>query len=99
MGLLKDKTRRPGKLDGSAPHIEFGRVYRDRITGFEGTCTGYTSYISGCDQVLLQPQWNPENKEASTGRWLDDDRCIDVESEQQVATESGRGADMPAPIR
>lgn len=94
---VRDRTRRAGKVDGEAPAVEFGKVYKDRITGFEGTCTGYTSYISGCDQVLLQPVFNAE-KEIS-GRWLDDDRLIDVEAEEQVQRESTRGADIPAPIR
>lgn len=98
MNDLRNRTRRAGKVEGDAPSVEFGKVYRDRITGFEGTCTGYTSYISGCDQVLLQPQFNPEKPELC-GRWYDDDRLIDVEAEQRVARESDRGSDVPAPIR
>ena len=83
-----------------APTIEFGREYRDHITGFTGKCTGKVQYISGCDQVLLQP---PVNKDGDTrkGEWFDDERRIDVEAEQRVERTSRTGGppDVPAPIR
>lgn len=95
---LKEKTRKAGKVDGQAPEVEFERAYRDRITGFEGKCTGFVSYISGCDQVLLHAGLDKEGK-LQEGQWFDDDRLIDVEHEQIVARSSSRGADMPAPVR
>lgn len=91
------KTRKAGKVAGQAPEIVFGKVYRDDITGFEGKATGFCSYISGCDQVLLQPPYNLEHK--TEGRWFDDDRLIDVAAEAKVASKATRGADIPAPIR
>ena len=92
---LKDKTRKAGRVDGQAPEIEFEKVYRDRITGFEGKCTGFCSYISGCDQVLLVPGLDKDGKH-QTGLWFDDDRLIDVEAEQRVQRTSSRGGPQEA---
>ena len=36
--------------------IEFGRTYRDMVTGFEGVCTGMIEWISGCKQYILSPR-------------------------------------------
>ena len=58
------------------PSLEFGLVYYDRISGFEGACTGKASYISGCDQVLLTPTID-ENGGYREGVWFDDDRLIE----------------------
>jgi hypothetical protein len=96
---LKDKTRKAGKLDSStAPDIEFERLYRDRISGFKGKCTGFASYVSGCDQVLLVPQVGSDGK-ADGGGWYDDERLIDVEAEQAVKRTSRRGGPQQAPSR
>ena len=59
---LKKKTRKAGKRDGEAPKVKFGRLYRDYITGFEGCCVGFTSFISGCDQVLIVPKVDKDGK-------------------------------------
>jgi hypothetical protein len=87
---LRDRTRKAGKVDGQAPEIEFEREYRDRITGFTGKCTGFTSYISGCDQVLIVPPVDKDGK-LSPGLWFDDDRLIDVELEQKAKRSSSKG--------
>jgi hypothetical protein len=82
----------------AAPGIEFGKKYRDDITGFVGTCTGKCSYISGCDQVLLVPPVDKDGKRVG-GEWFDDDRLIDIEAEQRVARTSTKGgpqADAPS---
>jgi hypothetical protein len=95
---VREKTRKAGKVDGQAPEVEFEKVYRDRITGFEGKCTGFVSYISGCDQVLLHAGLDKDGK-LQAGQWFDDDRLIDVEAEKRVASKASRGADTPAPVR
>lgn len=91
------KMRQP-KYD--APEIAFEREYRDRITGFVGICTGFCRYVSGCDQVLLQPKVGPDNKKAE-GVWFDDERLIDVEREASVRRTSRRGGpqESEAPVR
>jgi hypothetical protein len=94
-GLADTMPTRPAQ---GAPEIEFEREYRDRITGFVGKCTGFCRYISGCDQVLLQPSIDKDGKRQE-GIWLDDERLIDVETDEPVERTSTRGADTPAPVR
>ena len=72
------------------PQIEFDKKYKDRITGFTGTCTGIVHYISGCDQALLLPTVGEDGKFVS-GQWFDDERLIDVESGERVARISRKG--------
>lgn len=98
MGGLKDKMPKGGKRAGRAPAVEFGRLYEDDITGFRGKCTGFVRYISGCDQVLLQPGLDKDGK-LQKGEWYDDDRLIDVEVQERVERTSRRGSDAPAPVR
>ncbi|MGP8240268.1 MAG: hypothetical protein ACLQQB_00655 [Solirubrobacteraceae bacterium] len=95
---LKDKARKGGKRDGEAPKIKFGRLYRDYITGFEGRCTGFASFISGCDQVLIVPRVDKDGKHQH-GHWFDDDRLIDVKLDQKVERTSTRGGPQYAPSR
>ena len=79
-------------------NVEFGKVYRDRITGFEGKCIGVCSYISGCDQVLIVPVVDKDGKLVE-GAWFDDERLIDVEAEVAVERSSLKGGPQPAPAR
>jgi hypothetical protein len=95
---LKDRTRKAGKRDGQAPDVEFGRLYRDYVTGFEGKATGFCSYISGCDQVSLSPGLDKDGK-WQEGRWFDDDRLIDVKAEKAVKRTSRKGGPQQAPSR
>lgn len=78
------------------PKIEFGKKYRDRITGFEGTCTGKSQFISGCDQILLVPPVD-EKGGYRRGEWFDDERLIDVELEMRVERTSRRGGPQQTP--
>jgi hypothetical protein len=80
------------------PIIEFGEVYRDRISGFQGTCTGKSSFISGCDQVLLTPTVGSDGG-FKEGNWFDDERLIDVQTEQPVQRTSRKGGPMLTPSR
>ena len=83
------KLRKP---DG----IEFGKVYRDRITGFTGTCTGWATYISGCDQVSIVPPVKADGT-YSDGMWFDDERLIEVETEKPVERTSRKGGPQSSP--
>jgi hypothetical protein len=42
--------------------IELGQKYKDRITGFEGTATSRTVYVSGCVHIGLQPSVDKDGK-------------------------------------
>jgi hypothetical protein len=84
--------------------IELGIVAKDKITGFQGTVTGHTRYISGCNQVLLQPNADKDGKYVE-GRWIDEDRLEQIGSTKITLTPSlaghtaTKGFDAPAPVR
>jgi hypothetical protein len=53
--------------------IEFGDKVKERISGFTGIVTGYATYITGCNKVLID-----SNKVSPGGdvqqMWTDEDR-------------------------
>jgi len=56
--------------------LEIGKKYRDKITGFEGVCTGRVTYISGCNQALIAP---PAKDGAFVDvQWFDEQRLEGV---------------------
>lgn len=52
--------------------IKLGSKVRDKVTGFEGICTGRASYIYGCDQYNIVPQ--AEAGKISDTHWFDEGR-------------------------
>lgn len=42
--------------------IEFGKTYRDMVTGFEGICTGMIEWMYGCKQYILAPKTENSSK-------------------------------------
>lgn len=36
--------------------IELGQEVRDRITDFKGIAVGRTTYLQGCNRILVQPK-------------------------------------------
>lgn len=76
-----------------------GHTYRDSLTGFEGICTGYVQYVTGCNQMLLQPK-AAEDKKLPHSEWIDEQRCerLDV---ARVHLDNGEspGFDRAAPKR
>jgi hypothetical protein len=82
----------------------FGKRGTDKVTGFNGIIIGYTTYITGCDQYLLQPMCavNDDTKRPK-GEWIDAGRIeisetISVDP-KRVQSNEADGADIPAPIR
>jgi hypothetical protein len=52
--------------------LQLGQKAKDKISGIEGILTGRASYITGCDQYLIQPECiKGDYKE---GRWVDEGR-------------------------
>jgi hypothetical protein len=76
-----------------------GRRAKDIITGFQGTVVGRVTYISGCDQALLQPEVKDGKFEEA--RWFDVQRVQVDESSLPIALDNSKtpGPDVPAPIR
>jgi hypothetical protein len=75
----------------------FGDNVRDMITGFEGRCIGFTTYITGCNQVLLAPPVGDKG-EFRESHWFDEQRC-ELMPGAALKLENGTnpGADQPAP--
>jgi hypothetical protein len=81
--------------------VTVGQIARDKVTGFEGRVTGHASYITGCDQFLVQPKVD-EKGNLKDGRWFDEHR-LEVVDEQVLALTPSvpdrHGADLPAPVK
>lgn len=80
-----------------------GSVARDSITGFSGVVTGVCSYITGCDQALLQPEAKSDG-EFVESRWFDVTRLLCVKKRHESAriintaiANGPSGPDKPAP--
>lgn len=42
--------------------IKLGEEYKDSVTGFVGTATSRTEYLTGCVHIGLQPKVDKDNK-------------------------------------
>lgn len=70
--------------------MELGVKAKDKITGFTGIVTGKASYLTGCDQYLVQPKCK-EDGEMTDGRWFDEQRLEIVPDTQKAALDNSRG--------
>ena len=76
--------------------IELGSRVRDTITGFTGIVIARSDFLSGCNQVCVQPSCEKEN-ELNKPEWLDIER-IEKVSESEVEYRSRlSGADVHLP--
>lgn len=75
--------------------IKFGMKAHDLITGFSGTVTGRTEYISGCSQILLVPAIDKDGK-LSEGHWFDEQRVIADETSPSITLDNRK---TPGPDR
>ncbi len=60
-----------------------GYIVKDIVTGFQGTVTGVVSYLTGCDQFLIQPKIKSGN-EFIEARWFDENRIKRVGSKTKL---------------
>lgn len=65
----------------------FGDKAKDKITGFEGIVTGFTRFITGCDQYCLTPQGVDKEGKTVESKWFDENR-IEITAKQVVVIES-----------
>lgn len=71
----------------------------DSIENFRGIVVGTVQFISGCDQLLVQPPIGEDGKRI-TGYWIDIDRIkIIKRAVHQRAKVDRVGADGQAPIK
>lgn len=81
--------------------IKMGAMGRDRITGFEGRVIGRCEYISGCNQLLLAPEVDPNTKSMRESHWIDEQRIEPTGSGGVIALDNGStpGFDKAPPRR
>jgi hypothetical protein len=79
--------------------IKLGQKVKDTITGLSGLVTGRVEYITGCNQVLIQPPCKPDG-DFVDNRWVDEDR-LEVIDEAVFALPraTSNGPDKAAPRR
>ncbi len=72
--------------------IKLGSTCRDKITSFEGIATGKATYLTGCDQYLL----NPPSKDGALreSAWFDEQR-LEVLGHDVVELDNSRGFGAP----
>jgi hypothetical protein len=70
----------------------------DSITGFTGVVTGRIEYLSGCNQILVQPKSDAEN-EIKRSEWFDVERIILVEAQMVEISTRQAGFDKAPPDR
>ena len=87
--------------------IKLGSWAKDRITGFKGIVMGFCTYLTGCDQYLIQPVNKEDSTEKPTACWLDVKR-LEVTEEEIISLNAGtvtqkrepkNGCDIPAPTK
>lgn len=77
--------------------IWLGSKVRDKITGFSGIVTGFATYITGCNQLLVQPSIDKDGKWVDS-LWMDEDRLeLEEETDLGIKHRGLVGADKPAP--
>lgn len=86
--------------------IELGVFVADEVTGFRGIVTGKASYLTGCDQYLVQPKSKQagEGNEADytwvEGRWFDVNRLRFIRKELKLEDfQHDNGSDLEAPTK
>lgn len=69
-------TRSPTEM------IELGYTYTDTLTGFTGIATGHVRYITGCNQVLVQPRASGDLTKLPEPEWIDEQRLVLADAER-----------------
>lgn len=61
--------------------FQLGVPAKDKVTGFKGMLTGYCKYLTGCDQYLITPECDDDNKPGKSG-WYDENRIEFTSTDQ-----------------
>lgn len=79
--------------------IKLGQTVRDAISGFKGTVTATVQYITGCNQVLVQPKAKDDGGMVDSA-WVDVSRVEVLDGPSPLLLErfaTSLGPDKPAP--
>lgn len=81
--------------------FQLGFTYVDRVTGHTGMAIGHVRYITGCNQVLIQPRTGEDGKRRDS-EWFDEQRLERAASDEpQLILDNSKtpGFDREAPKR
>ena len=74
--------------------IELGDEVKHRYTGFKGTATAYTDYISGCRRITITPK---VKKDGTLGDSMAfDEPEIDITKKKRVKRQNETGGFQPS---
>lgn len=76
--------------------IDMGAIARDTLTGFTGVVMARVEYLTGCNQVSLQPVCEKDN-ELKAATWFDVERVELLDAPKVVVSARPTGADIPPP--
>lgn len=80
---------------------KLGVEVKDKVTGLVGIITARATYITGCDQYLIQPQG--DGTKYPDASWIDDGRLEATDKGMVIEIESVKaeknGCDIPAPMK
>lgn len=81
--------------------FEFGDVVKDIITKTEGIITGHASYVTGCDQFLVQPVDKKNKLAKPEPSWIDENRLkkIGIDRDTRGIIKEDNGSDLQAPTK
>lgn len=76
-----------------------GLTVTDKVTGFKGVVVGYVTYLTGCNQGLVQPKAGADGK-FTDAVWIDEQRLV-AEDAERIVLDNGStpGFDRPPPVR
>jgi hypothetical protein len=75
--------------------VKLGQMVRDQITDITGVVTARVEYLTGCEQVLVQPK--SKDNSYIESRWFDEDRVVIVDEKPLVLKVTHNGPDREAP--
>lgn len=78
-----------------APEIKLGDQVRDKISGFAGVVTAISTYLNGCNRILVTAEQT--NGDGKIVDWWIDDVQLEVRGTKYAASAKATGGDRPAP--
>jgi hypothetical protein len=62
--------------------IEQGQYVRDRVSGFEGTVVGITTWLNGCRTVGIRPKVKEDGKMPEVA-WIDEPQVESIDDQDR----------------